>query len=65
MKKNTETFREWFLNKFIQYLKSKSVTVMGNASYHSAALDMVSYTQTMNSEIAAWLYSENIPHSAI
>jgi hypothetical protein len=65
MKKNMETFMEWFLNKFIQYLKSKSFTVMGNASYHSTTLYKVSSTQIMNSETAIWLCSENIHHSSI
>jgi hypothetical protein len=59
MKKNKETFREWNL-KVLQYLKPNSV--MSNAC---TALYKVSSTQTINIQIAAWLCSENIPHSAI
>jgi hypothetical protein len=50
MEINLEMFSEWFLNKFLLYLRPESVIVMGSASYHSIVLDKVLTIQKRKNE---------------
>ena len=38
---NTDSFKDWFVNKFLNYLEEGSIVVMDNASYHSKLLDKI------------------------
>jgi hypothetical protein len=48
---NTELFKNWFINHFINYLEEGSITVMDNASYHSAILNKAPSENSRKSEI--------------
>jgi transposase len=59
-KMNMELFTHWFINHFINYLEEGSITVMDNASYHSAILNKAPSTNSRKSEIVDWLKKKNI-----
>ena len=46
------------------YLKSTSVVVLDNASYHNVQVDKCPTTATRKAEIQAWLHRNNIPFTS-
>jgi hypothetical protein len=34
----SSTFKDWFSDRFINYLEEQSIIIMNNASYHSVTL---------------------------
>jgi len=45
------TFREWFLNRFFNFLEEGSIIVMDNAPYHSVTINKVPNTSTRRQDI--------------
>jgi predicted O-methyltransferase YrrM len=41
---NADSFKDWFVNRFLNYLEEGSIIIMDNASYHSAIVDKVPNT---------------------
>jgi hypothetical protein len=44
--KKADSFIDWFLNRFLNYLEEQSINFMDNTSYHSAVMDKVSNSKT-------------------
>lgn len=59
---NSQVFTEWFLEKFLPFLKPNSVIVMDNAKYHSVILNKCPNTQSKKGDILKWLKDSKIPH---
>lgn len=57
---NSELFRDWFVNDFINYLEEGSIIVLDNASYHSVQLNKIPSSNSRKAEILAWLANNNI-----
>jgi predicted O-methyltransferase YrrM len=36
---NADIFKEWFINRFLNYLKEGSIIIMDNANYNSTIRD--------------------------
>lgn len=43
---NAESFRDWFVNQFLNHLEERSVIIMDNASYHSILIDKLPNTNS-------------------
>jgi hypothetical protein len=41
---NADSFKDWFVNRFLNYLEEGSIIIMDNASYHSTIVDKVPNT---------------------
>jgi hypothetical protein len=50
-----DTFKYWFLKRFIYYLEEGSIIIMDNASYHSVTLNKVPNTSVKKQDIIDWL----------
>jgi hypothetical protein len=46
-----DTFKYWFLNRFINYLEEGNIIIMGNASYNSGTLNKVPDTSAKKQDI--------------
>ena len=58
------TFRDWFLNRFLNFLEEESIIVMDNAPYHSVTTNKVPNTSTRRQDIN-WLDRYNIDYTGI
>ena len=61
---NFNNFTKWLNERLIPNLKSKSVVVLDNASYHNVQVDKCPTTATRKAEIQAWLHRNNIPFTS-
>jgi hypothetical protein len=52
---NADSFTDWFVNRFLNYLEEGSIIIMDNASYHSTIADKVSNTGSCKKDIQEWL----------
>lgn len=59
---SADTFKEWFVNRFLNYLEEGSIIIMDNASYHSRILDKLPSTNSRKTEIQEWLQKHNISY---
>jgi hypothetical protein len=58
-----DTFKYWFLNRFINYLEEGSTILMDNARYHSVTLNKVPDTSEKKQDIIDWLEQKQIHFS--
>jgi hypothetical protein len=54
------TFEDWFLNRFVNYLEEGSKIVMDDASYHSITLNEVPDISAKKQDIIDWLGQKRI-----
>lgn len=59
---NADSFKYWFLNRFINLLEEGSIIVMDNASYHSKVINKLPCTNSRKQEIQEWLQNNNISY---
>ena len=59
---NAESFKEWFVNRFLYYLDGGSIIIMDNASYHSRVLNKLPTTNSRKKEIQEWLQNHEIAY---
>jgi len=59
------TFRDWFLNRFLNFLEEGSIIVMDNAPYHSVTTNKVPNTSTRRQDIINWLDRHDIDYTGI
>jgi predicted O-methyltransferase YrrM len=62
---NADSFKDWLVNKFLNYLEEGSITIMDNASYHSTIVDKVPNTESRKNYIEEWLRKNNIYYDSI
>ena len=55
-----DSFREWFSNRFLNYLEEGSVIIMDNVPYHIISISKTPNTSTRKEEIREWLKSKDI-----
>jgi hypothetical protein len=52
---NADSFKNWFVNRFLNCLEEGSIIIMGNAGYHSTIADKVPNTGSRKKDIQGWL----------
>jgi hypothetical protein len=52
---NADSFKDWFLNRFLNYLEEGSIIIMGSLSYRSIIVDKVIKTGFRKKCIEEWL----------
>ena len=61
---NFNNFSKWLNERLIPNLKSKSVVILDNASYHNVQKDKCPTTATRKADIQGWLQRKNIPFTS-
>ena len=59
---NAQSFKDWFQNKFLNFLEEGSIIIMDNASYHSKLLNRLPTTSARVHEIKEWLEKNNVQY---
>lgn len=57
------TFKEWFVNRFLNYLDEGSIIIMDNAPYHSVSINKIPNTSSRKRDIIEWLQQKGIEFS--
>jgi hypothetical protein len=52
---NADSFKDWFIKRFLNYLEEESIIIMDNARYHSTITDKVPNTGSCKKYIQEWL----------
>jgi predicted O-methyltransferase YrrM len=59
---NADSFKDWFVNRFLNLLKEGTVIIMDNASYHSRVINRLPSTNSRKQDIQEWLHKNNISY---
>lgn len=58
-----QSFRDWFLNRFLNHLEEGSIIIMDNAPYHSVSINRTPNTSSKKDEISEWLKNKGVSFS--
>jgi transposase len=59
---NADSFKDWFVKRFLNYLEEESIINMDNASYHSTIIDKVPNTRSRKKIYSRWLRKNRIDY---
>jgi predicted O-methyltransferase YrrM len=59
---NADSFKDWFVNRFLNLLEEESIIILDNASYHSRVIDKLPSTNSRKQDIREWVHKNNISY---